>query len=136
MKKRFFAALAASVMLCGVLTAPAAAETTYKKGDVNMDGEVSVEDVMPALIDYTEYLVARKQHTLTEEQLELADVNGLSMTYRGRTSSVTVEDAYIILLYYTECVADAKLKDTDIVTWLRSTHPAWLEPKDAGETVN
>ena len=75
--KKIFAELAASLMLCGVLTAPAAAETTYKKGDVNMDGEVSVEDVMMALIDYTDYLVERKVHTLTEEQMALADVDGL-----------------------------------------------------------
>ena len=137
MKKRFFAALAASVMLCGVLTAPAAAETKYKKGDVNMDGEVSVEDVMLALTDYTDYLLAYKPHVLTEEQIELADVNGKSGSERrGRESKVTVEDAHAILAYYTACVADAKLKDTDIVTWLRSTHPAWLEPKEADETVN
>ena len=117
MKKRFFAALAASVMLCGVLTAPAAAETKYKKGDVNMDGMVSVDDMLPALIDYTEYLVARNAHTLTDEQIELADVNGLSETYRGRTTKVTVEDALAILIYYTESLADSKLKDTDIQTW-------------------
>ena len=131
MKKKFFAALAASVMLCGMLTAPAAAETTYKKGDVNMDGEVSVDDVMLVLTDYVDYLLAYKPHVLTEEQIELADVNGKSKSERrGRESKVTVEDAQAILVYYTECVADAKLKDTDIVTWLRSTHPEWLEKRD------
>lgn len=123
MKKKIFAALAASLMLCGVLTAPAAAETTYKKGDVNMDGEVSVEDVMMALIDYTDYLVARKVHTLTEEQMALADVDGLSSTYRSRTTSVTVEDAHIILVYYTECLADSQLKNTDIVDWAKVEFP-------------
>lgn len=123
MKKRIFAALAASVMLCGVLAAPAAAETTYKKGDVNMDGEIGPDDVQLALIDYTEYLVARKVHTLTDEQIELADVDGLSCTYRGRTTRITVEDAHAILVYYTECVADAKLKDTDIQTWFAAKYP-------------
>ena len=130
MKKKIFAALAASVMLCGVLTAPAAAEAKYKKGVVNMDGEIDSADVILALIDYTEYFAAMKEHTLTEEQLELADVDGLACACYDRTTRVTVDDCMYILMYYAECVADAKLKDTDIVTWLRSNHPNWLEKRD------
>ena len=123
MKKRIFAALAASVMLGGVLTAPAAAETTYKKGDVNMDGEVGPDDVQLALIDYTEYLVARKAHTLTEEQIELADIDGKTGTHHSYESKVTIDDVLAILEYYTECLADSKLKDTDIQTWFAAKYP-------------
>ena len=124
MKKKIFAALAASLMLCGVLTAPAAAEAKYKKGDVNMDGEISSDDAILALRDYTEYLLAYNPHILTEEQLELADVDGTSSSeIRGRTSKVSVVDASYILQYYTACVADATLKDTDIVTWLQTRYP-------------
>lgn len=124
MKKRIFAALAASVMLCGVLAAPAAAETTYKKGDVNMDGEIGPDDVQLALIDYTEYLVALKEHTLTDEQIELADIDGESGENRWNeyyhVSKVTIIDVQAILMYYTECLADSKLKETDIQTWFAS----------------
>lgn len=125
MKKRIFAALAASVMLCGVLTAPAAAETTYKKGDVNMDGEIGPDDAQLALIDYVEYLVAYHAHTLTDEQIELADIDGESQIAKkdvSRESKLTLCDAQGILMYYTECLADSKLKDTDIQTW----YAAWF----------
>ena len=123
MKKKFFAALAASVMLCGVLNASAAAETTYKKGDVNMDGEIGPDDVQLALIDYAEYLVARKAHTLTDEQIELADIDGKTGTHHSYESKLTIVDVQAILMYYTKCLADSKLKDTDIQTWFAAKYP-------------
>ena len=77
MKKKFFAALSAAVLLFGALTAPAAAETKYRKGDVNRDGEVSVEDAQLALKDYVEYLLGLNDHILDDEQQELADVTDI-----------------------------------------------------------
>ena len=55
MKQKIFAALAASVMLCGVLTAPVSADSAYKKGDVNMDGVVDGFDAMLVLRDHVNY---------------------------------------------------------------------------------
>lgn len=127
MKKKIFAALAASVMLCGVLTAPASAEAKYKKGDVNMDGEISSDDAILALTEYTYYLVSGKHHYLTVEQIELADVDGKTETARSRTSKVSLDDCICILQYYTDCIADAELKETDILVWIQSRHPKLLE---------
>lgn len=122
MKKRFFAALAASMLLGGVMTAPAAA-ADYKKGDVNMDGEVSFDDAQLALIDYIEYVVAGKTHSLSDEQQELANVDGVADTWNDRSlgereSKVSIVDAVYLLQYATECTADSQLKDKDIQTWI------------------
>ena len=126
MKKRIFAAIAASVLLCGVLSAPASA-SGYKKGDVNMDGEITVEDAQLALIEYTEYLVAGKKHTLTDAQLELANVDEKSFTTSekigSRTSPVDVIDAWAILFYYTEGLANEAVKNRDIVDFLKENFP-------------
>ncbi len=127
MKKRIFAALAASVMLCGVLTAPAAAETTYKKGDVNMDGEIGPDDSQLVLKEYCTYVVAAiDKHVLSAEQLELANVTGVSREipdYPERHSDISVEDAQTILMYYTECLAKSSLKETDIMVWGKEKYP-------------
>ena len=131
MKKKAFAALAAAVLLCGALTAPAAAEQTYKKGDINMDGTVDVADAMLALIDYTNYLVAGNPHTLTDAQIELADVDGVSKESFGITSKVTSIDALLILAYYTETVSDPSVINTDIVTWAKEKYPFVFEKEDA-----
>ena len=124
MKKKFFAALSAAVLLFGALTAPAAAETKYRKGDVNRDGEVSVEDAQLALKDYVEYLLGLNDHILDDEQQELADVtdidNGDPEKRYGRISKVTLDDAVYILQYYTACLSDENLKDTDILTWINN----------------
>ena len=130
MKKKMLAALAASVMLCGVLSAPASA-AGYKKGDVNMDGKITALDAQLALIDYTEYLVAGMDHTLTEEQLELADVNEKSYTtseaFGSRTSPVNVIDSMGILYYYTASIADESVKERDIVDYLKENLPLAFE---------
>ena len=126
MKKKLLAAIAASALLCGVLSAPASA-AGYKKGDVNMDGEITVEDAQLALKDYTEYLVAGNEHYLTDEQLELADINekGEETTEKTGTrySPVTAVDAQGILFYYTDGLADASVKERDIVDYLREKYP-------------
>ena len=122
MKKKAFAALAAAVLLCGALTAPAAAEQTYKKGDINMDGTVDVADAMLALKDYTEYMIAGNEHTLTADQQNLADIDGekdQSVTMgQVRESKVSMVDAIIILQYGTECVANPLLKEMTITEWI------------------
>ncbi len=115
---KLFAALVAAATLCGAMTAPVSAAPAYQKGDINMDGEVGPEDAMLALIEYTEYLIAHKPHTLTDEQLELADVDGEALGFWNRTSPVTCLDASYILIFYTEGVANSKLIGTDIQAWI------------------
>ena len=124
---RLFAALAASAMLCAALNFPSAAETTYRIGDVNMDGEVSIEDAMLALKEYTYVKVAHFPHVLTEEQQKLADVIADHDELPGgrgsdpdKLSGVTCCDAQVIWIYYVECVANPKLKQTDIVEWAKN----------------
>lgn len=124
-KTRMFAALAASAMLLSALPVPAGAEQTYKTGDVNMDGEVSVEDAMLALKEYTFYNVAQMEHQITDEQIRLADVTDdtLFSTQGQRRGTVTAVDAQTILMYYTECVADSMLKERDIFDWAKERFP-------------
>ncbi|MBR6716899.1 MAG: hypothetical protein IKI77_00940 [Oscillospiraceae bacterium] len=130
MKKKMLAALAASVMLCGVLSAPASA-AAYKKGDINMDGEITAADAQLALIDYTEYLVAGMDHILTEEQLELGNIDGkfkeTTDEMGTRISGVTAREAQAILYYYTACVADSGLKEVEIVDYLAEYYPNYVQ---------
>ncbi len=67
------------------------AEQTYLRGDVNNDGDVSVDDAQLTLNAYVKRM-AGKATGLTEQQTAAADVNG--------DHAVTVEDAQTILLYY------------------------------------
>ena len=128
MKKRVFAALAAAVLLGGALTAPAAAESKYRKGDVNRDGEVSVDDAQLTLKEYTYYGVAGLDHFFDEEQLELGNINGKTSIYtdsfhQEREVVVELNDAWLILKYYTETVSNPDLKEIDIVEWARDKYP-------------
>ena len=124
MKKNILAALSAAILLCGAMNVPAAAETAYKKGDVNRDGEISVDDAQLAMQDYVAYHVAKKAHILNDEQLALADVADPD---GGAASQVTLEDCMLILKYYAACVAEPELKGTDLTTWI--TAAAAAEPK-------
>lgn len=135
-KTAFFAAMAATVMLCGAVTVPAAAEeTTYRMGDVNMDGEISVEDAMLVLREYTEYTVVQNSHILKDAQLKLADVipdcvqnvEPDEVKY-ARLAGISAADAQAILCYYTQCVADPALKDTEISVWYRRDFNPLKEP--------
>ncbi len=62
-------------------------------GDVNGDGEISVEDAQRTLKAYTER-TAGKDNGLTDAQIKAADING--------NGEVSVDDAQLILKYYTE----------------------------------
>lgn len=63
------------------------------RGDITLDGIVSIEDAQNTLKAYTES-IAGKPSTLIALQKRMADVDG-SMT-------ISVEDAQLILKYYTE----------------------------------
>ena len=62
-------------------------------GDVNCDGEVSVDDAQLTLKAYTNR-IAGNDMNLTAEQIKAADINGDSV--------ISVDDAQCILRYYTE----------------------------------
>ena len=66
-------------------------QTEVMTGDVNGDGEISVEDAQLALVAYVQSM-AGLDSGLTEEQSQAADVNG--------DKTVSVEDAQMILIYY------------------------------------
>jgi hypothetical protein len=69
MKKKLFAALAAALLLGSTMAAPVYAAETYKKGDVNMDGEITVADAQ-MILDYEAKLLNR------ELSIPVADVSG------------------------------------------------------------
>lgn len=74
------------------------------RGDVTLDGEISVEDAQKALIAYTE-AYAGNPVDLTDAQRKAADVNG--------DGELSVEDAQFILIYYTENVVAGKTVSWD-----------------------
>lgn len=69
----------------------------YKTGDINLDGEVELEDVMLALKCYTMQVANRKDTGLNDWQQNAADVN--------RDGTVDVIDVMTILKYYVFTVA-------------------------------
>ena len=66
-------------------------EPEYLLGDINDDGEVSVEDAQLALLEYVNAMTGLES-SLTDRQKLAADVNG--------DKEISVEDAQTILLYY------------------------------------
>ena len=62
-------------------------------GDVNDDGEISVEDAQLALKAYTKR-ISGKDMELSDKQIKAANVNG--------DEELSVDDAQLILKYYTE----------------------------------
>ncbi len=84
-------------------------------GDVNCDGEISVEDAQSALGYYTAHLAGK---TLTDAKL--ADMLGtpyihsaLEAADPSRNGDITVEDAQGILQYYTALLAQKTPKWSD-----------------------
>ena len=67
------------------------AEPEYLLGDINDDGEVSVEDAQLALLEYVNAMTGLES-SLTDKQKLAGDVNG--------DKEISVEDAQTILLYY------------------------------------
>lgn len=118
MKKKLFAALAAGMMLCGMLTAPvSAAETKYQTGDVNMNGIIDIEDAQIVLAAYVD-AYAGLSVRLTPEQMELASITKISTeSVKGDSYPFCVLDAQVILNYATmKSTAKRPLPD-DIVTF-------------------
>ena len=60
-------------------------------GDVNRDGEVSVDDAQITLKAYTARMVGNEME-LNDNQIKAADVNG--------NKEISVDDAQLILIYY------------------------------------
>ncbi len=111
-KNKLFAALSAAMLGCCAMGGTAFAEETepvdyskYQLGDINLDGVVDVEDAQIALRLYTEYLAGRTveesclRNGITAEQAKLGNI--VNETYSG-DELVTVEDAFLILVYYND----------------------------------
>ncbi len=131
MKKKLFAALTAALMLGSTMAASVSAAETYKKGDVNMDGDITVADAQLVLEQFTVFICGNvegcdyyEQHKddadflyyhLTAEQEQLASITG------GTTKSLEPElhadipfhvlDAQCILMYSTEKLAGKEVPD-------------------------
>ncbi len=73
------------------------------RGDVNGDGEVSVDDAQLTLKAYTER-IAGNDMKLTDEQIKAADVNG--------DGEISVDDAQNILIFYVNNTVAGK-----VLTW-------------------
>ncbi len=105
MKKKLFAALSAALLLGSTAVSPVSAAETYKKGDVNMDGEITVADAQLVLIESVSHICAGRDPEFTQEQEELAGV--LEQTYPfpfsfRESTPYSLADAQCILLF---CVA-------------------------------
>jgi biopolymer transport protein ExbD len=74
-------------------TTTAPPEPEAVTGDVNDDGEISVEDAQLALKAYTKR-ISGKDMELSDKQIKAANVNG--------DEELSVDDAQLILKYYTE----------------------------------
>lgn len=91
----------------GVLTLK---DEKFEKGDMNLDGTVSIDDVQLALIYYTKMIAG---YTFYDDmpgatQIKAADING--------DGELTIEDVQYILIYYTEnTVAQKQLPWADIM---------------------
>ena len=105
MKKKLFAALTAALMLGSTtMAAPVSAAETYQKGDVNMDGDITVADAQMIQLEYTNHILAGRNPEFTPEQEELAGV--LEQTYPfwysfRESTPYSLADAQCILMYYT-----------------------------------
>ena len=104
MKKKLFAALAAALMLGSTMAAPVSAAETYKKGDVNMDGEITVADAQMILREYANHIVVGRNPEFTPEQEKLAAVLGLTHPYpfsSRESTPYSLDDAQCILMFAT-----------------------------------
>ncbi len=117
-KTKLLAVLSAAMLGCCAFGGTAFAEETepvdysqYQLGDITMDGVVDVEDAQVALQIYTDRLalidVIAKGH-YTEEQIALGNVDGITDDIFGILSPVSIDDAYFILLYYSERLSEKK----------------------------
>jgi hypothetical protein len=110
--KKMIAVLSAAVLCCGALTAPVFAEEEpakeYMLGDIDEDGEVTVDDAQLVLLSLVHSLV-RNPIELTDEQVERSHVLGLE-----EEGYLYITDAQAILMYSVNKLAgytDEELKD-------------------------
>ena len=109
-KTKLLAVLSAAMLGCCAMGGTAFAEeaepvdySKYQLGDITMDGVVDVEDAQLVLDCYTRFLLRCDMVSrgwITEGQLALGNVDGREESASGIISPVTVEDALIILQYY------------------------------------
>ena len=113
MKKKLFAALTAALLLGSTMAAPVSAAEIYKKGDVNMDGDITVADAQMILVEYVCVNVSGNPATFTAEQEELAAVlNKKHTNAYGHEFRFNASDATAVLQYSTAIMAGASL-DSD-----------------------
>jgi len=95
--KKMIAVLSAAVLCCGALTAPVFAEEEpakeYMLGDVDEDGDVTVEDAQLVALSFCRALCMLPVE-LTDEQIERSHVLG-----REEEGRVYLTDAQAILMY-------------------------------------
>ena len=95
--KKMIAVLSAAVLCCGALTAPVFAEEEpakeYMLGDVDEDGDVTVEDAQLVALSFCRALCMLPVE-LTDEQIERSHVLG-----REEEGHVYLTDAQAILMY-------------------------------------
>ncbi len=114
--KKLLAILSAAMLGCCALGGTAFAEETepvdysqYQLGDITMDGEVDVDDAQYALTIYTQMLACHDviaKGWYTEEQIALGNVDGKYLdTGDDWLLPVGVDDAQLILMYYTDKLA-------------------------------
>ena len=87
----------------------------YKVGDVNQDGEVTVDDASLILTEYAKKS-AGLEETFTEEQKNLADMNGkLFKTNADKVDAATVDNASSVLERYARQAAGLPAIEGDSV---------------------
>ena len=113
--KKLFAILSAAMLGCCALGGTAFAEETepldltqYQMGDINIDGEVDVEDAQIALQLYSDYLAgysadeSYQRAGITAEQAKLGDI----VSESAATDCLNdLSDAFYILSYYADSLS-------------------------------
>ena len=115
-KTKLFAVLSAAMLGCCAMGGTAFAEVAepvdysqYQLGDINLDGEVDVDDAQYAQTIFTQMLACHDviaKGWYTEEQIALGNVDGkYSDTCDGWLLPVDCDDVQLILRYYTDKLA-------------------------------
>jgi len=120
-KTKLLAVLSAAMLGCCAMGGAAFAEETepvdyskYQMGDINLNGEVDIDDAQIALRLYTEYLVGRTaeesylRNGITAEQAKLGDI----VSYKGTDLSNDLSDAFYILSYYADNLSRKNAEET------------------------
>ena len=131
---KIFAILSAARLGCCALGGTAFAEeaepvdySKYQLGDINLDGEVAIDDAQLALQCYADALANRPFVNIPYDQQLLACAKGFVVSTHvvypqedrtvETTRVITIEEAQDILNYYCECVL-AKKSDLSYEEWI------------------